>query len=356
MKTYKRTYLVFALVFIALTAVLYTGCEPSNNGNNTTTNGNKKYTISDYYPFTANLKTVYEGSGNEYASYTQYVDYIKGDKIQLRVDNGGTVLAQVLQIKNGELIKLNSEGESYQKEDITSMEGKKNEVMLKEPLEKGTSWQLANGTKRSITAIDVDITTPSGKYKALEVTTEYADSVTKDYYAVGKGLVKTVFTSNGTEVSSSLKEYITDTAYTSNIKVYNFKVTATDIQIIYKNVAAELKTNEEIAGVLQKYFSESMGSGTGALISKNTKINKIYKNGETGKAYIDFSKEFVTEMNAGTTKETGVLRSVTDTIGSYYNLDKVVITLDGQPYESGHILMGQDEAFKTDFTNALEVK
>lgn len=354
MRTYKKTYLFFATILIVLTAVLYTGCKPSDNGNNG--DGNKKYTISDYYPFEANTKMVYQGSGNEYASYSEYVDYIKGDKMQLRVDNGGTVLAQVFQIKDGELIKLNSEGEYYHKEDITAMEGKKNEVMLKEPLEKGTNWKLANGTKRSITAVDVEVTTPSGNYKALEVTTEYADSVTKDYYAVGKGLVKTVFTSGGSEVTSSLKEYTKNASFDHNLKIYNFKVTATDIQLVYKQITASLKTNEEIKDVFQKYFMEPLGSGTGQLISKNTKINKIYKNTETGKVYIDFSKEFVSEMNAGTTKETGVLRSVTNTIGSYYNVDKVVITIDGQPYESGHILMEKDEAFNTDFNNVIEVK
>ena len=354
-KRYKKSYFVFAALLIALTAVLYTGCQPSNNTNGNG-NGNKTYTISDYYPFTANLKMVYEGVGNEYASKNVYVDYIKGDKIQLREDNGGTVAAKVLQVKDGQLVLLNSEGESYQKEDITSMEAKTNEVLLKEPLQKGTSWTLADGSKRSITGVDVDVTTPSGNYKALEVTTEYKDSVTKDYYAVGKGLVKSVFTSNGTEVSSSLKEFVKDAALTQNIKIYNFQVTQTDIQVIFKEVAVSLKTNEEIKDVFQKYFREPLGSGTGALMSQNTKINKIYKDAANGKVYVDFSKQFVTEMNAGTTKETGVIRSVTDTLGSYYNVDKVVINLDGGSYESGHILMGKDEPFTTDYNNVIEVK
>jgi len=356
-KRYTKPYLVFAAILIVLTAVLYTGCK-SKNVNTTTNidNETKKYTISDYYPFTANMKMVYEGKGNEYASKTVYVDYIKGDKMQLRTDNGGTTLAQVLQNKNGELILLNSEAESYYKEDITSLEGKKNEVLLKEPLAKGTSWKLSDGTKRSITGTDVDITTPLGSYKALEVTTEYSDSKVKDYYVLNMGLVKTVLVSGGTEVTTSLKQYIKDSSLVQTARLYNFKVTTTDIQVVYKGITINLKTNDEIKDVFQKYFRESLVGGTSALMSKNTKINKIYKNANEGKVYIDFSKEFETEMNAGTTKESGILRSITNTLGNYYNMNKVVITIDGEPYSSGHIVMDKGEAFNTDYSNVVEVK
>jgi hypothetical protein len=365
MKKFKKPYLIFGIVLVFSSAVLLAGCRVTNNTsstnntnntNNTSGSGNNKtYSISDYYPFTANLKTVYEGKGNEFASKTEYVDYIKGDKIQIRSDNGGTVSARVLQNKDGELTVLNSESEIYYKQDMTSVAPKKSEVLLKEPLVKGTSWTLEDGTKRSITGVNVDITTPLGSYKALEVTTQGSDNQDIDYYVINMGLVKSVYKSGGSEISSSLKEYIKNTPLVQNVKLYNFKVTSTDIQVVYKGIPVNLKTNEEIKDVFQNYFRQPLVSGTMALMSKNTVINSLSLNTAENKVYVDFSKQFVTEMNAGTTKETGVLRTVTDTLGNYYGVENVVITLDGQPYVSGHILMNKGEAFKTDFTGAIQV-
>jgi len=351
MKSFRKPYLILAAILVMTSGAL-AGCKPSNT--TTTTN----YKISDYFPFTANLKTVYEGQGNEYASKTEYVDYIKGDKIQIRSDNGGTVSARVLQNINGELIQLNSKGEVYYKQDMTADEPTQNNVLLKEPLKKGTEWTLADGSKRAITAVDMSVTTPSGDYKALEVTTTFADSsVTKDYYGVNKGLVKSVWSQNGTEVSSSLKEYVTDASFTTTVRLYNFQVTDTDIQTVYKESQISLKTNEEIKDNLQNRFKESLGAATRTvpLMSTNTVINKLYVKPDEGIAYIDFSKQFVTEMNAGTTKETGVLRSVTNTIGHYYGVDKVIITLDGGVYSSGHIEMEPGEYFKTNYDGEKKI-
>lgn len=357
MKRFRKPYLILAAILVMTSGAL-AGCKPSNTTNNTTNNGTT-YKISDYFPFTANLKTVYEGKGNEYASKTEYVDYIKGDKIQIRSDNGGTVSAKVLQNINGELIQLNSKGEVYYKQDMTSDEPAQNEVLLKEPLKAGTEWSLADGSKRAITGVDVSVSTPSGDYKALEVTTTFTDSsVTKDYYVVNKGLVKSVWSQNGTEVSSSLKEYVTDAAFTTMVRLYNFQVTDTDIQTVYKEAQISMKTNEEIKNVFQNKFIQNLGTGTKTvpLMSTNTLINKMYVKPDEGIAYVDFTQHFVSEMNAGTTKETGVLRSVVNTIGHYYGVDKVIITLDGGVYSSGHIEMEPGEYFKTNYEGEKKVE
>lgn len=357
MKRFRKPYVILAAILVLASGAL-AGCKPSNTTNNTTNNGTT-YKISDYFPFTANLKTVYEGQGNEFAAKTQYVDYIKGDKIQIRSDNGGTVSTTVLQNINGELVQLNSKGEIYYKQDMTAEAAKQNIVLLKEPLKTGTQWDLADGDKRAITGVDVDVTTPSGNYKALEVTTTYTDSsVTKDYYVLNKGLVKSVWSQNGNEVTSSLKEYVTDAAFTSTVRMYNFQVTDTDIQTVYKEVQVSLKTNEEIKDVFQKNFRETLGTGTKTtpLMSVNTAINSLKVNPDEGIAYVDFTSQFVSEMNAGTTKETGVLRSVTNSLGYYYGVQKVIITLDGGQYSSGHIYMEPGEYFKTNYDGEKKVQ
>ena len=74
--------------------------------------------ISDYFPFQENVKYVYEGKGNEFAGYEVYVDYISGNRIQHRVENGGTVTVRVYEMKDGKLARVFSKGEVYYREDM----------------------------------------------------------------------------------------------------------------------------------------------------------------------------------------------------------------------------------------------
>ena len=69
--------------------------------------------------------------------------------------------------------------------------------------------------------------------------------------------------------------------------------------------------------------------------------------------YVDFTKNFVSEMNVGASFESMILQSITNTLGQYYGA-KVYITLEGKPYSSGHISMKKREAFIVDTSNASE--
>ncbi|HKM40883.1 MAG TPA: GerMN domain-containing protein, partial [Patescibacteria group bacterium] len=63
---------------------------------------------------------------------------------------------------------------------------------------------------------------------------------------------------------------------------------------------------------------------------------------------VDFSKELLTEMNAGSSLEGEILKSLVNTLGEFYDVDKVYITVEGQPYESGHFAISSEEFFKVD--------
>lgn len=306
----------------------------------------EEYSIGDYYPFTQNVKMVYEGQGNEFASYTTYVDYITTDKIQIRTNNGGTEYVTVLQNSDGMLAEINRIPEMFYKTDYTGSNSTTSDVLLKEPLIEGTKWTGSDGSEREITGTDVAVETPYGDFEALEVTTTTNGlTVEKSYYALDIGLVKTVYTGEEDEVSSSLKDMVIGGVYEFNVRTFNFAVTDTDIQTTFEDKKVELNTGENINEFFQ---SEFLG---GELISANTMLNDLWLNPGDDVANIDFTKQFVTEMNAGTTKESGVLRSVANTIGYYFQVQKVIITIDGEPYSSGHILMKEGEAFETTYQN-----
>ena len=69
---------------------------------------------------------------------------------------------------------------------------------------------------------------------------------------------------------------------------------------------------------------------------------------------VDFSNELLTDMNAGSSIEMEILKSIVNTIGNYYGVDKVYISTEGTPYSSGHFGIREDEYFTVDETDIKE--
>ncbi len=310
--------------------------------------------VEDYYPMEADTEYIYEGEGNEYAGYYRYVDYIDPvkNRIQIRTNNGGSETVQVLERKNGSLAVTYLVNECYYRENFmerTAPEGA--QVLLQEPLVKGTSWTVSGSTTRYISGTEVPVSTPYGSFQALEVTTKGEDSVTRDYYAIGVGLVKSIYESEGLTVSQSLKDLKRDMAFKQTASIYHADV---DEKIYMEQVELTLPTNTDSLTVLAAAMKEVPAKQTYLpLISKNTEINHITLE-EDGILRVDFSKEFVEEMNAGSGYELLILQSITNTLGGYYGASKVLITLEGKPYESGHILMEKGEVFEVDYSGVSE--
>ena len=308
--------------------------------------------IEDYYPIQENVRYVYEGIGNEYASYDVYIDYTSDDKIQQRVDNGGTVIARVIERKNGKLTRSLSRGETYHRENYLEVRDDTVEVLLMEPLEEGTTWTLNDGRKRSITNISADVTTPLGDYKAIEVVTEGPNDITTDYYAKDVGLVKSIFTSEGSEVSSSLKEIEEDASHVQVIQFYFPNMN--DSKIYFKNKEVSFRTNDITSQILEEAYKGAIVDNLGEVFTTNTKINNLFLSNEN-KVMIDLNAAFVSEMNAGAQYESMILQSIANTFGQYFNAEEVVLTIENKPYESGHIEMKEGESIKVDLENAIEL-
>lgn len=314
---------------------------------------NKLYTIKDYYPFNANYKYTYEGKGMEYSAYTSWVDYISGDRIQLRINNGGTETARVIENKNGKLKIVFDRNECYYRENFTSKSSNKDEILLQEPLAKGTSWNLSDGRKRYISNVDVQVSTPSGTYKALEVTTEDGKNKTLDYYALNAGLVKSIFSSGDSEISSSLSKIEKDSSLTQNVKFYYPGKDGS--KIYYKNIVLSFKTNDITKLSFEKTLKSSPSANASKVLGPNVKISSMYLNTDN-MVYADFSKELITEMNAGAGYEQLILQSIVNTIGNYYGVNKVYLTVESKPYSSGHILLKKGEFFTVASNNYIELK
>lgn len=161
----------------------------------------------DYFPATVGSTWTFAGHGNEYAAFTREVLYARGDKVQLQENNGGTISASVYQISDQAITRVFFQGEEYDEQDRLDAEPNESMVILKAPLQAGTTWETGAET-RQIVRTDAEVETPAGKFTdciEVEITGEYSQR--REYFKEGVGLVKREFTSEGTQVISSLESY-----------------------------------------------------------------------------------------------------------------------------------------------------
>jgi len=334
---------VLLFLSILLPLVLFLGCGVNNNDKTGQQPTPEVLKIKDYYPIKDNTKYVYQGKGNEYASYTIYIDYSSEDRIQQRIDNGGTEVVKVLQLKEGKLTRIFSKGEIYYRENLLNNKSEDEEVLLMEPLEKGTTWKLKDSRVRTITNTAVDVITPVATYKAIEVTTEGQKDKTIDYYARNVGLIKSVFISGGDEISSAISKIEENVTLIQKVNFYYPNMDDGKIYSISKDIG--FQTNDITKKALEEAYKETGSNNTGKVFSTNTKINSLYLN-KDNMVYIDLNKAFTTEMNAGALYEEMILQSIANTFGEYYNAEKVILTIDGKLYESGHIAFKKGQYLK----------
>lgn len=312
--------------------------------------------LSDYFPLAADVHMKYKGTGNEYAEYETYVDYINEDTMQIRNVNPGTTSAVVYKLKDGILKKVYSQGEIYYKYDYTASTNS-DETILKEPIVEGTSWNLSDGSLREITAVEKEIEVPAGKFETVEVTTKRQNSIEKDYYAKNMGLIKREYKSadGSFTVTSELEKFEKGVPYKQKVKFYFPQFTKDRIVYIEREIATV--TNEDIKVKLEEGLKTvPENSELTKVLSPNAKILGVSIDEKNSTVTVDISSHFVKEMNAGTSLESMLLESVTNTFGNYFQKSKVILTIDGKPYESGHILMKQGEYMKVTKDNVAEYK
>lgn len=335
------------------------GNSPASVNMNTTViqpSGGSTARITDYFTFTKDVHMEYKGTGNEYAGYDTYVDYIKNDVIQVRQINGATESVAVYRLKDGILKKVFTKGEVYYRYDYTSLSNC-DEVIIKEPIKAGASWTLGDGSERSITAVDKQIKTPAGELTALEITTKSKNFTETRYYAKNIGLVKSEFLSgdDSSAITSELEKIERGVPFKQKIRFY-FPQFEKD-RVVYIDRDTEIYTNQDMKYIFQKELKTlPENSGLTKVLSPNTAILGISVDEAAGTVTVDFSSNLVKEMNAGTALESMVLQSITDIFGNYYQKDKVIITMEGKLYESGHIALKKGEYFTVDKDNVKQYK
>ncbi len=290
--------------------------------------------VADYFPVFENTFYVYQGRGNEYASYETYIDYAKGDRFQQRINTAGTTVGRVIEITRDQAAIVLSLGEAPYRQNMLDAAGAEPEILLKAPLQTGTAWLLGDARIRTITDVGAQVETPLGVFSAIEVTTEGPYGKAIDYYARDIGLVKSIYASEGLSVVSELARLHKDVPMVQTVRFYFPNIE--DGRLYYIDRDISFHTNDITRKVLAEAYKEPPAEPLGRVFSPGTKINSLYLN-QDGMVYIDLNKAFQKEMNAGAAYEAMILQSIANTFGHYYGANRVVLTVDGKPYESGHL-------------------
>lgn len=292
---------------------------------NCATQVERKDTIEDFFPYKANIHLIYMATGTENPRKEVYIDYIKDKKMQTRELDGATV-GRVYEKQNGELTLLNSVEEFYYRESFPLNQNMPREVLIKEPIQRGTTWQVKDNVKREITAIGQEIATAAGNFTAIEVTTTGKDYTQRDYYGKNFGLVKSVRKAGNIEVITAINKIELASELEQRIKLYYPLVGQEKIQCLSEDV--KFKTNDKMELYFEKVFRMSSDEKLMPLIGKATKINSISLNRKERKICVDFSKELLEDLKSE--KKQQILQAMVNTLGSYYNLDKVSISVEGK--------------------------
>jgi len=348
----KKNILILMLVFISVLS----GCrniEMPLEAPVVEMNDSYEIKAEDLFPFTENTIYVYEGYGNEYASQEVFFEYIDSNLAQIKVINSGTNSVRILQKTIDGIKEVYFEGEFYHIEDMRYSKPIKDVMTIKNPIEVGNSWIVDDKYTREITGIDVELDTPYGKFNAVEITTTLEnDTKLISYYKEGIGQVGSIFSSPDGDIKTLLKEIISG-PIEREIRLF-YPTDSTTMKTVWTNHTLKFNTNDRLEDIFNQVFTNPVKDGLIPLISEETIINSINFDRSTWRVTIDFSDELIPGWNAGSTFELQLIKSIVNTLGSFFDTDKVYISIEGKPFESGHLQIKEGEEFIVDYSDIDE--
>lgn len=310
-----------------------------------------------WFPKLEDTLLEFEGEGSEYASFTRYPQFVHDDTFQLVESTAGTDVVTVYEYTDEEIREVFVRPETYFRDDVmdTGLNSAQDdhEILLQLPIEVGHSWESPNGSMSEITDVDFEFETEFGTFEAIEVTRTIEDSDIVYYYADGIGLVERISNpgDDEMEITSTLVSLSEDQPEEMSVTVYSLDDQG--MGLVTTTVPVELYTNDPIRNKLADVLrGEAPDSEAAALVTEGVDINYMYL-GNDDIAYADFSIELTSEMQAGSGIEGLIVQGIINTIGDYYTVEEVYLTVDGDPYSSGHFELPEGETWPVDYSSVI---
>ncbi|MFV0502415.1 MAG: GerMN domain-containing protein [Lachnospirales bacterium] len=349
-----RPYIIVTIILIAIVAVAI--MKKNNSGQSQPSEDpvvieqvepteitSEENSVKDYFMFKENSLYVYTSEDSPLYNQEMFMVYSDETSLEwkIKVDSMTQEFSN-LAVLNVDAYDLSfSDNMKNYREPLSNRESNAFNTIISGPIEVGTAWQVNNWSTAEIISVDEEVTVPFGTFKALKIVTNQTDgSYKEEYYAKDIGLIKTVYSTTGKEeMSSSLSEIRENTPMELDFRRFDYNAATDEIATSVNKLA--ISYNPDYYGELEKLMKVVPDDNFVPLLSENTKINSIKVADDFSLATIDLSKDFLEEVNLGSAIEDRVLTSIAYTIGVFYSADSVLITIDGETYESGHIRLDE---------------
>lgn len=281
----------------------------------------------DFMPVAENSTVFFDGD-ETFSLHPQYSD---ATHIQLsRVDNG---MQYVLE-HNGEGVFVTAAAEErYYRQNLLLVEANDYDNTIEEPvlylpedIEVGHTWESGGF-----------------QFKILEATEQQVRVERKDsagtlvlLFEKGKGVVEATASAEGDGVKQI--SMVNDATANPERELVFFYPDANDDSgelLFAKYVRHTFTTNEVTRESLPALIAENAGDYYN-YIPESTAINYLYK-GKDNVAYVDFNDAF--QLEGGHGYEALFLNATAETVRHLLGADAVYLTVEGHPYEGGHIEM-----------------
>lgn len=162
---------------------------------------------------------------------------------------------------------------------------------------------------------------------------------------------------NNEDIDNSANEDIynsdnKDEAKKEDVKLYYYDVITDKIVYINKTITIE---GNAVGTALVNALKESPNSDISPSIADEIALKSAKLDKENDTISLDFSANFISVQNLGSGAESKTLKAICNTFGDYYDVNNVIITIEGNTYSSGHILMNEGEAFKVNLEDASKL-
>lgn len=143
-----------------------------------------------------------------------------------------------------------------------------------------------------------------------------------------------------------------DEAKEEDVNLYYYDVITDKIIYINKTITIEGKA---VGTALVNALKESPNSDISPSIADEITLKSAKLDKENDTISLDFSANFISAQNLGSGAESKTLTAICNTFGDYYDVNNVIITIEGNTYSSGHILMNDGEAFKVNLEDTSKL-
>ncbi len=311
--------------------------------------------VETYFKFVSNSIYEYKQLDGAAQNKSTFVTYYDATRVQYSVITPALAdywYNEVYEIEDGEIRKILSLPNNEQNVNLLEYEFEQEPtILLKEPVVVGNTWKTGNGEVEStITGVGVEIKTPNGLYKTVEVSTDYKNgNYRKDYYSETSGLVKTVEINSDGSKSDLVLSNIEPMSSGLDRAMYVYSLQKSTFNGTQTLVEFKTTTNKPMTEVFREILSVSLDQDLKPLISLYTKINKIELEPNLKYVHVDFSEEFYSYTSSDKNIESKHLLALANTFCRYYQVLNLKITVDGKPYTTTNYQFGEDDTIKAVF-------